>query len=327
MPREAKIPSCRAIRLLAAATLPLIFIGCARGELPIRAELARECRPACIIRHAGHIWVAAKFGGAFAVEAPSGKKPAIARELKLEGAQRRTHWLAVFRGDIWIATEGGLVRYSPEKGKIVSVITEKNGLPTNSVRWVGKIGGALWAGTIRGACRMEPGGQWTLYGTDQGLPSEHVYKMIFDHGTIWASCIAGGLAAWDPGSDRWRMIPFEQGLGNKYIYSMAEGGSGVWLGTAGGINLYVPGKARWDEAVCSDGFTDYCVYSVAESGGDLWFATNYGLYRRRLKDGRQWIYGAGQGLPSNEVSALYAEPDGLWAGTAKGLILIDTGEL
>lgn len=295
--------------------------------MPVETTVRKECRPSCIIRFGGALWVATRFGGVFAVENPLGKRPEISRELKLDGAQRRTHWLAAFRGDLWIATDGGLLRYSPERDEMVSVFTEKNGLPADSVRWVGEIDGAVWAGTIRGASRMGPGGKWIVYGTAQGLPSLHVYRMYFSHGTFWASCISGGLAAWEPGRESWRLVPFDRGLGNKFIYGIAEGASGLWMGTAGGVNLYAPKEKRWDESVCSDGFTDYCVYDVAEIGEDLWFATNYGLHRRRLKDGRQWIYGRGEGLPSGETSALYPVPGGLWVGTAKGLALIDTAKL
>lgn len=280
-----------------------------------------------MVRCAGELWVATKFHGTFAISTSPGKRPEIVRELELEGARARGQWVDAFRGGLWIATDGGLLNYSPEQAKIVSAYGQKQGLPSDSVRWVGEIEGSVWAATNRGACRLDPGGRWVLYGSEQGLPSVHVFRMIRDRDTLWASCIGGGLAAWEPASGRWREIPMERGLGNKTIYAIVHGSMGLWLGTAGGVNLYLPAERSWDEPVCSDGFTDYCVYDAAEIDGELWFATGYGLYRRRLKDGRQWVYGTRHGLPSAETSALLAERDGLWVGTAKGLALINTGKL
>ena len=318
MSRGVRLPVAALLAVLLAAALA----GCGRGSPRIRTILTLEQHDARgivtgVARVNGELWVASWEG---LTRIAGGKTTAFGAAAGLEKAFAQVRSVHAKGEILLLATAGGVVEFSTKTGKVVRAWTTKDGLGSESVRWVGEGRGAIWAGTIFGASRLAPGNKrWRNYRIAQGLVQDHVYALADDGKTLWASCINGGLVRFDPARDRWEAVPQEHGLGNKHIYALLAAPPALWLGTAGGVNLYHADSRTWDAAVCDDGFTDYCVRAVAMAGDDLWFGTSYGLYRRNLKTGRQAVYTTRQGLPDDEVTSIVPDGDRLLVTTRTGL--------
>ena len=221
-----------------------------------------------------------------------------------------------------LATSGGVVEFSASDCKFGRIWNSRNGLGNDSVRSMYARGRKLWAATIFGASVIDAtGAKWKNYDAASGLPARHTFCMAEYSGKLWVSCINGGLAFLDEPSGKWRAVPQENGLGNKYIYSMETGPEGLWLGTAGGVNLYsIPGS--WNEKVCTDGFTEYCVYAIRRAGDTLWFGTAYGLYSRSLKPGGKPAVKRLRGLPSDDITSIISDGKNIFVGTRAGVVRI-----
>lgn len=267
------------------------------------------------------LWIGHKTAGLLRVATTGGPVEDLSAKAGLEGGRKDVRALAIDGDSAWLATGAGVVQFSLKNRTVVRAWTAKDGLGSDSVRCIVAAGGQVWAGTIFGASRLLPGGaRWKNYQMAQGLSQNHVYRLVEHGGILWASCINGGLARFDPAPDRWVSIPQEHGIGNKYIYAMEADADGqaLWLGTAGGVNRYAPASG-WDVPVCDNGFTDYSVYAIHREGGILWFGTTYGLYRRDLAKGTQTILGASAGLAGEDVVALLAVPPALFVATRTGI--------
>jgi ligand-binding sensor domain-containing protein len=309
-------PVAPLVAALPALLLTLVATGCGRGAPNIRTLASLPPVVMGAARVDAAIWMGSYAG---LVRVAGGKTEVFAEPAGFpKGAQVRS----VFpKGEtLWLATNTGVVEFSLKTGKVARVWTSKDGLGAESVRWVGEVRGALWAGTIFGISRLAPGERrWKNYRTAQGLLQDHVYAVGESGNALWASCINGGLVRLDAARDRWEAVASDHGLGNKHIYAITATPNALWLGTAGGVNLYHTDTRTWDAAVCDDGFTDYCVRAVAMAGDDLWFGTSYGLYRRNLKTGRQAVYTTRQGLPDDEVTSIVPDGDRLLVTTRTGL--------
>jgi len=309
------------LRGVAAAAM-LAFAGCGTRAVSIETALKTQSGVTSIVKHGNDIWAACEYhwlvrAGA---DGSAAEDLAAGSEMDAKDARRRIRWIASAGNDLLLATDGGVVRFSPEKRRILKTWTAKDGLGDNVVRWVGEGPGGMWAGTIRGASRLDPStGKWRNYGQIHGLPGRHVYRMLYAEGVLWASCIGAGMARFQEAQDRWVPAPPENGLGSKFIYSMSSGDDGIWLGTAAGVNLYLSRENKWDPAVCTETFTDYCVYALTRRGDTLWFGTGFGLFMRNLSNREQKVYTSADGLSGNDVSSMLLDDDVLWVGTGKGL--------
>lgn len=266
------------------------------------------------------IWLGSKSEGLIRLPGGVGQPEIFGEDAGLSDRLGGVQWVLAHDSHLWLATAGGVVKFSPKEKHVTQVWTAEHGLGSHSVRSIAIVRGDIWAATIGGISRLLPGGKrWKNYDMESGLPQNHAYRFFHDGKILWASSINGGLVHYAPAKDRWVAIPQDKGLGNKYIYSMIGGAGGLWLGTAGGVNFYSTEQSAWDEAVCVDGFTDYCVYATVLDGDRLWFGTAFGLFVRDLASGRQEIHTVFQGLPENEITGLLLDERTLWIATTKGI--------
>lgn len=318
-------PRLRALALLAVVAGPLGCGGSARRLITTETGLSS------MILAGGDLWIGHKTAGLMRMPVGGGPLENVSDAAGLKGGQKEVRGLAVDGETLWLATAGGVVRYSLKDRAAVRSWGARDGLGSDSIRCVMAARGQVWAGSIFGAGRLLPGQRrWKNYQIAQGLPQNHVYRLADDGASVWASCMNGGLATYEPAHDRWRAIPQDHGLGNKSIYAMeaAPGTKELWLGTAGGVNRYDTGGAQagaagsWDAAVCDAGFTDYCVYAVHRAGPVLWFGTTYGLYRRELASGHQRLLGASAGLTGEDVVAVLEVSGRLLVASRTGIASI-----
>ena len=161
--------------------------------------------------------------------------------------------------------------------------------------------------------------------TVDGLPSNVVHQIVEDRqGYLWFAT-SDGLARYDGGGFRvWRM---EHGLADNEVRSMAlDARDQLWIGTANGYLQRLSADRqrfeRWAGPPAPAAATSPVLAIQPMDAGDVWFGTrDAGLFRlgrdRRL---RQYLPGAGGGLPSARVEHLAADAQGgVWIGSAAGL--------
>ena len=93
-------------------------------------------------------------------------------------------------GDLWVGGYGGLTRLHDGA---VSHWTERDGLPSNSVRSVYEDAqGVLWVGTYDGGLGRYADEHWTRFTKDDGLFDNGVSQILEDsHSNLWISSNRG----------------------------------------------------------------------------------------------------------------------------------------
>lgn len=154
---------------------------------------------------------------------------------------------------IWVGTSGGLVRYD-SKSDGYKLYDTKNGLLSNGVFFVGKLGDRIAVGTYGGGLSLlDPKTeQWETFNVPEGLGDAFVYDVLqAKNGDVWIATWSGvnrvkGGNLRD--RSQWELHTVEStqgGLPNDWVYGLAEGKNGeLWLGTEGGLARFAGG--RWD---------------------------------------------------------------------------------
>jgi len=262
--------------------------------------------------------------------------------------QNTVHAIAQGRdGFLWIATEGGLVRFD---GVDFRAYTRANtpALPSDLIDDVEEDGsGTLWISTSGGLARMR-GGKIEADGAEPGVPATQVWRIFEDsRGTVWV-LTASGLFRID--GNRGTQVPLDAALTENSRMVAGPDGA-LWLGTADGLiyvatdhglhpmgttgqvlALAVDGNGRaWAgtrsglEACSASGCRNVplpdagAVNALAsDARGRMWIGTDAGLF---LADGDR-VRAVGDKAP--RVDFLYRDREGMvWAGTARGLMRID----
>ena len=208
-------------------------------------------------------------------------------------------------GFLWIATEGGLVRFD---GVEFAVLTHANtpGLPSDLIDGLMEDrSGALWISTSGGLARMRDGRIEAIGGATQ------VWRTFEDaHGTVWA-LTASGLFRVE--GERAARVALDADLAEKS--TMAQGADGaLWLGTQEGLvrdgadgEFHAVGAAGEVTALAVDG------------RGAAWAGTSVGLESCTAKGCHPFPL-----LDPGGVNALVADRVGkLWVGTQTGMLAID----
>lgn len=154
-------------------------------------------------------------------------------------------------------------------------------------------------------------------------------------GTWWIGTDGGGLLAYDARTNDVQWLPF--GLPSRGAMHVGLAAGLLWFGSDGraqrpGIVAADTRLAHWrrfDAAV--QGGPEGAVYDVLDAHDRVWIAAEDGVYGLRLRDLERdvrradWIHaGALDGMPSPEAFALERAIDGVWVGTARGLVHVDT---
>ena len=217
-------------------------------------------------------------------------------------------------GSLWLcARENGLIRARPMPYR--PVFTDYNGLSFNGAKSVSQDGdGNIW-GTIprRGAVKLATNGEITFYAEHDGLLGHDPWVVCpARDGSVWNG-YREGLSVLRNGKI-WKSFPEWTQL--RSIYEDQQGR--MWLGSStNGLICYQDGRFTKVElpgrssTLASPDFP--CAY--CETGdGTLYVGTwQRGLFK--LKDGQVMAINHNNGLPSDEVRAVYMDKKGvLWVG-------------
>ena len=233
---------------------------------------------------------------------------------------------------MWIGTSGGVIRYTVNNDQY-KLYNNQNGLLSNGVFYVGKLGERIAVGTYGGGLSLlEPQSEtWSNYNVPQGLADAFVYEVMeASNGDVWiatwsgANRIRGGKLD-DPKA--WETYTVENtagGLPNDWVYGLDEGPDGtIWLGTEGGLARYRDGQ--WKNWQHADGLgADYALVKQ-----DIQFKNDPGQsssHHARQKS-EQGLENVDVAYNPNYIISMEVDSNGnVWCGTWGGGLARFDGE-
>jgi len=257
---------------------------------------------------------------------------------------KRTH-------DLWIATMGGLSRYSA--GRIDSFTQLSSGLANDVVYGVAVQGDFVWVATAAGASRLNTRtGQWALF-NERNTPMYEIwtYAVSAAEDKVYYAVWGGGVLEYDVKTERWKdyndpdgeteIVLFkDQGLIHEITTSVSYVNKILWVATYFGASRY-DGR-NWRNYLEKDsGLPSNFLNQVKSIDGTrAWFSTDKGLayfdgenwatYRPALdthtpemlvrdKDGKTSRVRVDSAPAHNYTFGVDFQGDGIWVATAKGL--------
>lgn len=197
-------------------------------------------------------------------------------------------------GDVWVATMGGLNRFSAGRFDTFTQLT--SGLANDVVYGVSVEGDYVWAATAAGGSRLNTRtGEWTLF-NERNTPMFEIwtYGVHATASKVYYAVWGGGVLEYDVKTQRWKDYNDPDGETELVLYK--------------------------DQGLIHEITTSV---SYAEKDHILWVATYFGASRY---DGRNWknFLEKDSGLPSNFLNQVKAV-DGTraWFSTDKGLAYYD----
>lgn len=235
--------------------------------------------------------------------------------------------IAFDRGEVWCATVGGGVRFTPSTDQFTKY-TNADGLSGNDLTALAiDRNGDVWFGTRdRGLSRRRRDtGGWRTYTPLDGLASERVSAVIIRGNTLWVGTSDGlSVFVWGRDADEQRdtfvfsdAYRASRGVPLANLHTIAFGDTTIWAGTDHGVatarlttaNLKDP--ANWTTYTVAHGLPDDRVTALAVSGADIWAGTPSGVARF---DGTRWLT-MNAGLQSTSIRGLSFIDETLWVAT------------
>ena len=216
-------------------------------------------------------------------------------------------------GYVWLATQGGLVRFDGVR----FTVYDSSNVPAMPQSLVWSLSpsrdGSLWAGAYGAGALRYKDGEVTPFPIGRETP--YGYMLVYEdpQGRLWAGHSNWGVVRYKDGT-----VDFEKKVSTpRAIFDDGQGT--VWIGTWG------DGLLRLRDGVIAtvgeeQGFTGGRFVGVFSRGrsGTLWIGGRNGL--TALKDGVFTTYTKEDGLPDDDVRAVLEDRDGnVWVGTTHGL--------
>lgn len=226
---------------------------------------------------------------------------------------------------VWVGTRGnGLFHFNP-KDKVFKKFTHPSLENITVSAIVEGSDGALWFGTEGNGLLKYAKNQFYVYTSENGLPSDKIFSLFFDHSkTLWVGTNSG-LSNFT--GDEFKTI---ESVNECLISTLFEDHeNNLWVPTDCGLFRLSEETQKWlrlplDKIIPSDHFTD----GFVDSNQNLWFTTYHaGLIQ--LKKSKFINYTIQDGLASKAISsiALYGDEKYL-IGTNNGVVnVIDQGKV
>lgn len=180
-----------------------------------------------------------------------------------------------FRGDLWVATMGSIIRFDRKSGKILESF--ETGDTVMDI--VETSDGFLWfATTSKGLLQYDPSTcVWSQLQRYNGLPSEHINSLyVSDRNNLYVAS-ASGLSLLASGSDIFRNLDFS--LGKNILYVTSDGSS-IWCATTEGLFRYNPQEDQVERYIMDDGLNSLRFMSgsgASSSNGRIYLGTSSGV--------------------------------------------------
>jgi signal transduction histidine kinase/ligand-binding sensor domain-containing protein len=225
-------------------------------------------------------------------------------------------------GELWIGTNGGLVRWIADR---IDRFPVTDPLASASILAVLEDRESnIWVGTETGGLHILRDERFRIFGPRDGLSSDATTTVVEDNaGTLWVGTSGNGLDVLSRNGasvTRVKTLQVKDGLSSDVILSLAAAPNGdLWVGTPDGLNRIRKGVVT--SFTSADGLPDDFVRSLlVDADGSLWIGTRRGL--------AHWIAGRAHidtftqatGLGSDLVGAMARDTHGnLWVSTLAGL--------
>jgi ligand-binding sensor domain-containing protein/serine phosphatase RsbU (regulator of sigma subunit) len=242
-------------------------------------------------------------------------------------------------GNLWIATQGGLVRWNYQN-KTYKTFRVDDGLSDDYINKVFcDTWGTLWIGTQSGGLMRVIKGylnelrpRFDRFTVKEGLKANSINEIYEDHeGNLWLGLNRGGLNCLKDG--KFTNFTTLEGLTDNVTNCIYEDhAGGVWVGTvSGGVSYFKNGK--FNNFTTETGLSNNYVRSVLQDRmGNIWLATYGGGLNQLIFDGKSnlptiKVYTIKDSLASNITRVLLESRDGsLWIGTKNGLSRFKNGK-
>ena len=196
-------------------------------------------------------------------------------------------------GSLWIGTHGGGLSHL--RGGVMTSYSTKDGLASDSITSLAQSPrGPLWIGSMAGLTSFD-GARFTTYTTKDGLPGDSIFELhLDDEGVLWIGT-SRGLASFRDGAIVNHAAAHPELGGTVRAIGGRSADNGIWLDRVVDEDRLVGSKPR-------------------------------GL--RRLKGDQVTTFSTRDGLPSDDVTALIEDADGIvWIGTTDGLARYRNGRV
>ena len=194
----------------------------------------------------------------------------------------------------------------------------------------------VWVGTARGLLRFD--GFWhnialTNPRTIKRISNVSIQDLSFSgNGDLMVATNSGLLIGrWESDVSEmfWHTLyDQETGIQSNYVSSVLERNNGeIWVGTSAGVSWKKPKDINWHH-VRTEQITD--IYE--DFSGQIWLVhqpsdpitQKQALLTLIGETNDNWkIFSTQNGLPGSRVQSLTSEPDKLWVGTTKGLVVYE----
>lgn len=233
-------------------------------------------------------------------------------------------------GGLWIGTYYGGVNYLPPTAGQFSSVSLSDLVHGNEDFVVSSLSedpdGTVWIGSDNGGLFRYDPVQKTAVRLPGPLSMLNVHALLRQGEYLWIGTYSQALFRLHVRTGAVRQFGSGDGLGDPSAYALFVDRNGtLWAGTQSSACRFDPATERfvkeWDQ--------EAWIGCIAEDDiGSLWFATAQNGLLQRAPDGtwKEWPTGPG-GLPANQVHCLLPTRHGLYAGTKKGLVLLQDGKV
>ncbi len=223
--------------------------------------------------------------------------------------------LAARSGAVWIGSNEGLDRWDGKR--LTHYRKDGMTLMTNEITALHEdADGVLWIGTTKGLVRRLPTDRWSLFdekNTNKGLPT-HTIRSIHSNwnGIIWIATDEGLVSfdgkTWKSYTKDGHRLPSDDIFG---VYAADD--NNVWIATSKGVG-------KFDGKTCYHFVKNKTVVSVTvDLVGNGWAVTkDEGVYK--IEGGNEKVFTVGEGLSSEELTAVEGDPYGyVWVAGKPGI--------
>ena len=175
------------------------------------------------------------------------------------------------QGSIWLAGDGGLVRFDPDAGRFEHHPAVKRLLDHILTAIEQEPDGTLWIGSFTGLARYDPhSGEAFAYpvtGDHTGPSLDAVTAMYLEGRTLWLGGDGGRVNSLNLDTGRFEHIQTTAASGevpvSETIYDLASDGNGrILIGSGAGLFSYDPGSGQFQHMTPADGLPGSVVYTI-----------------------------------------------------------------
>lgn len=285
----------------------------------------------------GNLWVGTKGSGLLKVS-PSGDKHLYTSSNSLLRDNSVFAFAQSGQGGFWIGSEGGLNFYDEGQNRILSVDGAEDIRYIHSIRESGDtllqmatVGTGFMEASVRRIGRSVRLHNIRQYTVDHGKFSSNYFFSLYGgkDGTLWLGNRGLGLFSWENGTlKQHRMAVASVSQAVSDVFSMAEAGGNLWIGTGNGLVELSPGGTE-NYITKQEGLPNNTVHTLLTDQEDcVWIATNEGLARLDPSDNSIIRYGHDRGLSVIEYSdgAAFKTGDTLYFGAVNGWVEVSRND-